>query len=352
MNQAVADAIEANEMRMVSDGIPYRDLHFLKTDIVDLKYWCERWVALSAEYEALAESSLAQGAHLTAGEHLWRAALCCHFGQGILMDVGASEKRAADIRKQQLFARAAPLLLPALQRVEIPFESGFLPGYLRVPQVERPAACMVIFGGLDTTKEDALELTNYFVARGIAVLAFDGPGQGEVFHRLKLRLDYEAAVSAAIDFLHHRPEIDADRIGVLGRSTGGHWACKAAATDSRVKVAIAWGLIYHLKHFDTLSCSFQKRFMRAAGIESAAEATAFFARYDLGGFAERIRCPLMVVQGERDPLAPPDSLDLLQRAVASPIEALFFPDSGHCAHDRAHLSKPAMSDFARRHLLS
>ena len=352
MNQAVADAIEANAMRMISDGIPYRDLFFLKTDIVSLDRWCQRWVALSEEYEAFAEASLKQGAWLTAGEHLWRAALCCHFGQGTLMDVGTAEKRAADVRKQQLFARAAPLLHPALVRVDIPFEGGSLPGYLRLPAVEGPAACMVVFGGLDTTKEDALELTNYFVARGIAVLTFDGPGQGEVFHRLKLRLDYESAVSAAIDFLHHRPEINADRIGVLGRSTGGHWALKSAATDPRVKVAIAWGLIYHLKHFDLLSSSFQKRFMRAAGIDDVAEAATFFGHYDLDGFVRSIRAPLMVVQGGKDPLAPPDSLDLLQRAATNPIETLFYPDSGHCAHDRAHLTKPAMADFARRHLLS
>jgi len=352
MSQAVADAIEANALRMISDGIPYRDLLFLKTDIASLNRWCQRWVTLSEEYEAFAEASLKQGARLTAGEHLWRAALCCHFGQGILMDVDAAEKRAADVRKQQLFARAAPLLHPALVHVDIPFEGGSLPGYLRLPAVERPAACMVVFGGLDTTKEDALELTNYFVAREIAVLTFDGPGQGEVFHRLKLRLDYEATVSAAIDFLCHRPEIDADRVGVLGRSTGGHWALKSAATDPRVKVTIAWGLIYHLKHFDLLSSSFQMRFMRAAGIDDVVEAAAFFARYDLEGFIERIRCPLMVVQGGKDPLAPPDSLDLIRRAVVSPIKTLFFAGSTHCAHDRAHLTKPAMADFARRHLLS
>jgi 2,6-dihydroxypseudooxynicotine hydrolase len=351
MSQAVADTIEANAMRMVSDGIPYRDLLFLKTDIADPDRWCQRWVALSEEYEALAEGSLEQGSRLTAGEHLWRAALCCHFGQGILMDVGAAEKRAADVRKQQLFARAAPLLQPALLRVEIPFENMSLPGYLRVPPVKRPAACMVVFGGLDTTKEDALDLTNYFAVRGIATLTFDGPGQGEVFHRLKLRLDYEAAVSAAIDFLCSRCEIDAQHIGILGRSTGGHWACKTAATDSRVKVAIAWGLIYHLKHFDTLSASFQKRFMRAAGIDSVADAAALFAGYDLQGFAEKIRCPLMVVQGAKDPLASTDSLDLLRRAVARPAKTLLFPDSGHCAHDQAHLAKPAMADFACQHLL-
>lgn len=350
MNDEVVSAIDANAMRMISDGIPYRDLHFLKGDIPDIDQWCARWMLLSEGHEAEAERAAAKDATLTAGEHLWRAALCCHFGQGILMNVGPEEKRAADLRKQQLFRRAAPLLQPSLQRIDIPFEGRVLPGYLRLARTDGRSPCIVIFGGLDTTKEDAFELTNYFLARSISTLTFDGPGQGEVFHTMKMRLDYEAAVSAVIDYACTRPEIDPSRIGVLGRSTGGHWACKTAATDQRVAVAVAWGLIYHLRDFDRLSPSLHKRFMRAASLTSIDEARAFFAGYDLDGYADKIRCPLLVVQGGQDPIAPPDSLALLTRAMPGPAEIVCYEQSGHCAHDLAHLSKPQMADFAARHL--
>jgi len=350
MDDAVASTIDTNAARMISDGIPYADLEYLKRDIGSLDHWCARWVALSATYEGLAGQALERGATLTAGEHLWRAALSCHFGQGILMEISAEEKHATDLRKQQLFQRAAPLFHPPAQRIAFAFEDGVLPGFLRIPLVARPAPCMVIFGGLDTTKEDAFELTTYFIARGIAVLTFDGPGQGEVFHRLRMRLDYEQAVSAAIDYACTRPEINENAIGVLGRSTGGHWACKAAATDRRVRVAIAWGLIYHLKNFGSLSPYIQKRFLRAASLSSMDEARTFFGGYDLKGYTDRIRCPLLVVQGGRDPIAPANSIELLKAAVRGPLEIMAYPESGHCAHDRAHLAKPAMADFAATHL--
>lgn len=350
MDAAVVDAIEANAMRMVSDGIPYRDLDFLKKDISDLRSWCSRWISLSKEYENLACDALDKSGTLTAGERFWRAALCCHFGQGILMDIGAEEKLLADRRKQQLFARGAPLLQPYCEPVDIVFEKSVLPGYLRLPSGAGSFPCVILFGGLDTTKEDAFELSSYFVARNIATLTFDGPGQGEVFHRMKMRLDYEKAVSAAITYACTRPEIDKDRIGILGRSTGGHWACKAAATDSRVKIAIAWGLIYHLRDFDRLSSSLQKRFMRAASMTSLTEARGFFNAFDLDGYAERIDVPLLVVQGGKDPIAPRNSVTKLREKVRGSMDAILYADSGHCAHDMAHLFKPAMADFAERHL--
>lgn len=350
MEVAVAGAIDANAMRMISDGIPYRDLDFLKRDITDLRDWCARWIVLSQEYEVSANKAFERGGRLTAGELLWRAALCCHFGQGILMEIGAEEKLQADQRKQRLFARGAALLQPHCEPVTIPFEETTLPGYLRMPSGAGPFPCVILFGGLDTTKEDAFELSNHFVARGMATLTFDGPGQGEVFHRMKMRLDYENAVSAAITFACTRPDINHDRIGILGRSTGGHWACKAAATDPRVKVAVAWGLIYHLRDFDSLSVSLQKRFMRAASMTSLAEASAFFKGFDLDGYAERINVPLLIVQGGQDPIAPADSVTRLQQKARGPVEVILYDDSGHCAHDRAHLFKPAMADFCRSHL--
>ncbi|MDH7799258.1 MULTISPECIES: alpha/beta fold hydrolase [unclassified Beijerinckia] len=350
MDIAVANAIDANAMRIVSDGIPCRDLDFLKRDITNLQDWCARWIVLSEEYEAQAYDALDKGGNLTAGERFWRAALCCHFGQGILMEIGAEEKLQADQRKQQLFARGASLLQPQCESVAIPFENSLLPGYLRLPIGLGPFPCMILFGGLDTTKEDAFELSSYFLARNIATLTFDGPGQGEVFHRMKMRLDYEKAVSATVTFAGAQTAIDPNRIGVLGRSTGGHWACKAAATDPRIKVAIAWGLIYHLRDFDQLSTSLQQRFMRAASMTSLIEARAFFKGFDLDGFAERIDVPLLVVQGGQDPIAPRDSITRLGERAQSSMDVIFYEHSGHCAHDRAHLFKPAMADFAKSHL--
>ena len=108
---------------------------------------------------------------------------------------------------------------------------------------------MILFGGLDTTKEDAFEFSRYFLQRGVATFAFDGPGQGEVFEHMNARMDFERVVGAVLDRLGDRADLDSGRFGVVGRSTGGHWACRAAALEPRIRAVAAWGLIYDLHAF-------------------------------------------------------------------------------------------------------
>ena len=63
------------------------------------------------------------------------------------------------------------------------------------------------------------------------MLSLDGPGQGEISTKLPIRHDYEVAVSAAIDAMESRDDIDAARVGLIGVSLGGYYACRAAAFE-------------------------------------------------------------------------------------------------------------------------
>jgi 2,6-dihydroxypseudooxynicotine hydrolase len=48
-------------------------------------------------------------------------------------------------------------------------------------------------------------------------------------------------VIAVLDVLEQSLDIDPERIGIIGRSTGGYYAPKAASMDGRVRAAVAWG---------------------------------------------------------------------------------------------------------------
>ncbi len=47
-----------------------------------------------------------------------------------------------------------------------------------------------------------------------------------------------ARVIRALDYLERRPEVDAERIGVTGRSGGGAYSWWVAALDDRIRAAV------------------------------------------------------------------------------------------------------------------
>src|SRR5438067_11539655 len=72
----------------------------------------------------------------------------------------------------------------------------------------------------------------------MAVLAIDGPGQGEMEFEYPLRFDYEVPIRYAIDYLESRQDVNAERVGLMGVSLGGYFAPRAAAFEPRVNAVI------------------------------------------------------------------------------------------------------------------
>ena len=86
--------------------------------------------------------------------------------------------------------------------------------------------------GLDSTKEELQATAEYYLARGLATIAIDGPGQGESEYELPIEPAYEKVATAAVDFLKARSDIDSDRIGLFGVSLGGYYAASATTALS------------------------------------------------------------------------------------------------------------------------
>src|SRR5581483_4192079 len=163
--------------------------------------------------------------------------LCIHYAQFMWFH-DPVRRKAGQLRKVELYDRAAPYLEPPARRIEIEFEGSAIPGYLRLPPGPAPAGgwpCAVLIGGLESTKEESLLFEDLCLDRGVATFAFDGPGQGELFFQVKLQPDFERYTSAVVDELEQLPELDSHRLGVLGRSLGGFYAIRSAAHDPRLR---------------------------------------------------------------------------------------------------------------------
>ncbi len=110
---------------------------------------------------------------------------------------------------------------------------------LRPPAENPRPAVVVLLPGLDSTKEEFFNWEGVFLARGLATVSLDGPGQGETGYTTHIRPDYEVAVGALLDHLRDRRDLDLDRVGVAGVSLGGYYAARAGAFEPRIKAVVS-----------------------------------------------------------------------------------------------------------------
>jgi len=233
MDAKVASAISHWAPRFVSNGVLLADFEEVTASISRWDDWCAAWSARAAVHEALAKESLEGAYRLSAGEHFVRAAMYYHFAKFVFVQ-DLAQMRAAHAKALECYRAALPLMRPPGERVEIPFEGTTLKAVLR-----GRGPVLVMAPGLDSTKEELHAYAEPFLARGIAVLAIDGPGQGEAEYDLPICGDYERAARAVVDWIEQRPELDAGRIAIWGVSLGGYYAPRAAAFEKRFKACIA-----------------------------------------------------------------------------------------------------------------
>lgn len=337
--------------RLLAEGVHYRDILDMRERISTFADWCVVWSDWAKAAEQRGDEALKSGFTNTAALEFSRSSIYYFFAQMILWHDPAKKRTAYD-NCARTFERAAPHLDPPLQRVEIPYRNITLPAYLRLPKGVKKPPLVILMGGLDTTKEEQLVISSLCVQRGLATLAFDGPGQGQAFYKIKMSAKYDEALRAVFDFAEKIEGVDRNRLGMIGRSLGGHFGPRAAGLDRRIKAAVAWGAMYHLRNYKKLPQITTDGFIYVTGSKSIDEVVPYFESINLDGIASQITCPLMIVHGGLDPITPTENAMMLKDAAKGPVQLLFWQDSVHCVHDRAHICRPAMADFMQKNLSS
>lgn len=134
---------------------------------------------------------------------------------------------------------AAPRDDIRVERVGFASDGIDLVGHLRLPAADGlPAPAVALSGPFTGVKDQVVGVYAERLTRaGFATLAFDHRGFGESGGR-RGHEDSQgklADLRAAVGVLTRRPEVDADRIGLVGVCLGGGYAVRAAAHDPRVK---------------------------------------------------------------------------------------------------------------------
>ena len=333
----------------------------------DDQAWFAAWADEAQKVEDRGRARLADGYERSAAAYLRRAANYYHVGERFLQPKTQASDDAYK-RGVACFRDAAGLVdRPRIEHVEVPYEGASLPAILvhAEPSESAPAPAMVYFDGFDVTKE-----IQYFkgipdlVARGIACLIVDGPGNGESirFRNLPLIAETERYAAAAFNYLAGRSEIDPDRIGIMALSLGGYYAPRAAAFEQRFACCVAWGAQWDYQatwqgRFDRLAQSGNpslsvpwQHLLWVFGVATREEAMQRLQGFKLDGIVQRITCPFLMVHGEGDEQIPLATAQRCFDAVGSADKTLrvFTRDEGgyhHCQIDNVTIGVHAMWDW-------
>jgi pimeloyl-ACP methyl ester carboxylesterase len=199
-------------------------------------------------------------------------------------------------------------------------------------------AAIILVHGTGAERSSLLFETGFLAQAGFGVLALDLPGQGASEGRTRWGVPERHAISAAVDWLRARGEVDPERIGGLGFSMGAYVLTQAAALDQRLRaVALVsspnevvehnwlatakWGLLAQVPCYLAL---------RAYG-----QSLDIPPKDVIGSIAPRA---VLIVGGDLDPLVPAFMARQLFSAAGAPKELWLVPRAHHA--DFAQIAGP------------
>ncbi len=337
------------EPRLVANGVDPSDYRRTVDGLAAWSEWYAAWMTLGREHEDLAGEAAGRDQAVTAGEAYYRAAIAYHFA--VFCWVEHLDQYTAGLRRRvECYGRALPYLDPPGVRVEVPLETIRIPAYLRRPTgTDRPPVVLFL-SGLDSAKEEHATFERFFLRRGLATLTLDGPGQGETWCQMKMRVDFEVTAAAAIDYLRARDDVDGTRVGVCGVSLGGYLAARCAAFEPRLRAVASCGGLHSLEEGRLHRGFHLAGWLHIWGARDAEDLAARSRGATLAGCGGNIRAPLLVVHGAQDNLIPPEDPYRTFELAQGPKWWVCYPDGNHVCNNIIYKYRPLVADFMAQHL--
>lgn len=196
-------------------------------------------------------------------------------------------------------------------------------------------------------------------------LSFEGPGQGSLLRQNNIPFipNWEDVIEKVVDFIIDRPEIDKDKIILIGRSFGGYLASRAVTREKRIAACIVDPGIFdaasslepklraqarekcpeheHAPLHLLIECLMEKdetlRFMMKSriwrfGADSVKGMLQAITDYSLEGLAEKIQCPMLICDNTLEYITPGQAKTLYAALKCSKEYHLFSEKSGTGGH--------------------
>jgi dienelactone hydrolase len=287
----------------------------VETDLTEVCNRIKKFVDIPREFSQAAgrreeqgRKAEAAGNSAEAREHYYIASCFYTNAMWAVYEDGDPRRIAWQERKRACYDRFILYAGRPIERVELPYEGKKIQALLHLPPGRKPnekVPCVMYIPGMDGVKEDNPANGDPLLEKGFAVLAIDGPGQGETREGgiCCTASNYADAGKLAVDYLVRRQEIDADCLGVMASSMGSYWAPRVVAEEKRFKACAVSGVCMEPGQyaiFNMSSPTFKLNYMYMSGYDDEAAFDEFCKTLSLRGVTAKIACPYMVAAGEDD----------------------------------------------------
>ncbi|QLG63443.1 S9 family peptidase [Halorarum salinum] len=196
-----------------------------------------------------------------------------------------------------------------------------------------------VHGGPESQRRPSFNgVKQYLLSQGYAVFEPNvrgSSGYGKAYTHLddvERRMDSVADLRAGVEWLHDHPEVDPDRIAVMGGSYGGFMVL--AAMTEYPDLWAAGVDVVGIANFVTFleNTGDWRRELREAEYGSLEEDREFLESISPTNNVDAIAAPLFVLHGENDPRVPVGEAERIvtgARDQGVPVRKLIFEDEGH-----------------------
>jgi dipeptidyl aminopeptidase/acylaminoacyl peptidase len=245
------------------------------------------------------------------------------------------------------------------------FDGRLIPAFVLKPDTapgQRSPAIVWVHGGPESQSRPVWKAeVQYFASLGYAVFVPNvrgSTGYGREYAHLddvRRRMDSVKDLACGVQWLKSQCWVDPDRVAVQGGSYGGFMVLSSITTYPELFAAAID--FFGIGNFETflLNTSPYRRKHREAEYGSLENDLEFLREISPAHHVDRIRCPLLVIQGRKDPRVPfSESENMVERirARGGVVESIYFEDEGHgiVRPQNKIVSWGGMADFLDRHM--
>ena len=273
------------------------------------------------------------------------------------------EHKELGLKARYCFGEAMHSLWHTFEETMLTYKDIELPVYFMSPgpEISDRKTLMIVSGFDGTLEEEYLMRGVSALERGYNVALFAGPGQMDVFRfysNTRFEPDFENPTKTVIDYITEKPEVDSDRIALMGISFGGYFASRAAAHMPEIKALIANSPILRLHDYLTAFTGYDpaeapddmnftiedlpqipdeefpperklvtENLIARFGESSFKDTFIYLREFDLGEAVGNINCPSLGLVGEGEGGEPEKQWREFSEKVKGPVTSYKFTQS-------------------------